>query len=174
MTLCTLVEGEITITQGQKFANVGRLLSIRPGGLLYIVAIYLILIYGPWYLHAWKSLMYDKEQWSLWLPNHLIMPRQWYESVTLFDIGNGEVFAKLTNVILVEPFTLLAQVLETNLVSFETIMTCSNAHVLTTIYLRKLIHVWYPLLILHQPLSHYTNLCKRPRIMTFAFPWQIG
>ncbi len=37
MTLCTLVQGEITITQGQKFANVGRLLSISPGGLLYII-----------------------------------------------------------------------------------------------------------------------------------------
>jgi hypothetical protein len=42
------MQGEITITQqGQKFANVGRLLSITLGGLLYIVAIYSVLIYGP-------------------------------------------------------------------------------------------------------------------------------
>jgi hypothetical protein len=42
------MQGEITITQqGQNFANVGRLLSISLGGLLYIVAIYLVLIYGP-------------------------------------------------------------------------------------------------------------------------------
>ncbi len=61
VTLCTLMQGEITITQqGQNFANVGRLLSISLGGLLYIVAIYLVLIYGPWYLHVWKSLIYDK------------------------------------------------------------------------------------------------------------------
>jgi hypothetical protein len=76
--------------------------------------------------------------------------------------------------VLVEPFTLLAQVLETNLIAFETKMTRSNAHVLTTIFLSKLVHVLCPLLILHEPLSHYTNLCKRPRIMTFAFPSQIG
>jgi hypothetical protein len=42
---------------------------------------------------------------------------------------------------LVEPFTLLAQTLETNLVSFETRMIRSNAHVLITIFLNKLIHV---------------------------------
>jgi hypothetical protein len=42
------VQDEITITQqGQKFANVGRLLSISLGGLFFIVAIYLVLIYGP-------------------------------------------------------------------------------------------------------------------------------
>jgi hypothetical protein len=69
--------------------------DISPNWLLYIFAIYLILVYGPWYLHAWKSLIYDKEQWSLWLPDHLIMPRQWSKCVALFDIGNGEVLAKL-------------------------------------------------------------------------------
>jgi hypothetical protein len=96
VTLCTLVQGEMTITQeGQKLANVERLLSIDPCVLLYIVAIYLVLIYGPRYLHMWKSIIYEKEQWSLWLPDHLIMPRQWYECVTLFDIGNGKVLAKL-------------------------------------------------------------------------------
>jgi hypothetical protein len=82
-------------TTSQKFAKVGRLLSISPCGLLYIVVIYLVLIHGPWYLHAWNSLIYDKEQWSLWLPDHLIMPRQWYECVVLFDIRNGEVLTKL-------------------------------------------------------------------------------
>ncbi len=36
--MCTSMQGEITITQqGQKFVNVGRLLSISPGGLLYII-----------------------------------------------------------------------------------------------------------------------------------------
>jgi hypothetical protein len=96
VTMCTSMQGEIFITQqGQKIANVGRLLSISPSGLFYIVAICSVLIYGPWYLHAWKSLIYDKEQWSLWLPDHLIMPRQWSECVALFDIGNGKVFAKL-------------------------------------------------------------------------------
>jgi hypothetical protein len=43
--------------------------------------------------------------------------------------------------VLAEPFILLAQALETNLVSFETKMTCSNVHVLTTVCLSKLIHV---------------------------------
>ncbi len=99
VTLCTLMQGEITITQeGQKFANVGRLLSISLGGLLYIVAIHLVLIYEPWYLHVWKSLIFDKEQWSLWLPNHVIMPKQWFKCVALFDIGNGEVLVKLADV----------------------------------------------------------------------------
>jgi hypothetical protein len=42
------VQVENTITQqGEKFANVGKLLSISPGGLLCIIVIYLILIYGP-------------------------------------------------------------------------------------------------------------------------------
>jgi hypothetical protein len=77
---------------------VGRLLSISLGGLLYIVAIHLVLIYEPWYLHVWKSLIFDKEQWSLWLPNHVIMPKQWFKCVALFDIGNGEVLVKLADV----------------------------------------------------------------------------
>jgi hypothetical protein len=46
--MCTSMQGEIFITQqGQKIANVGRLLSISPSGLFYIVAICSVLIYGP-------------------------------------------------------------------------------------------------------------------------------
>ncbi len=43
--------------------------------------------------------------------------------------------------VLIEPFTLLAQVFETNLISFETRMTRTNAHVLTTICLSELSRV---------------------------------
>jgi hypothetical protein len=55
--------------------NVGRLLSIHLGGLFYIVAIYLVLIMGH-DIYTRESHLYEKEQWSLWLPDHLIMLRQ--------------------------------------------------------------------------------------------------
>jgi hypothetical protein len=43
--------------------------------------------------------------------------------------------------VIVEPFTLFAQALETNLISFDIRMTRSNAHVLIAVCFSKFIHV---------------------------------
>jgi hypothetical protein len=56
-------------------------------------------------------------------------------------LGMEKYLQNLQMFVLVEPFTLLAQALETNLVSFETRMTHSNVHVLSAVCTTKLIHV---------------------------------